>query len=528
MKKFVITIIAILLTINAFALDIWDGTASPWTNGSGTSSNPYLIETAENLAYLAQQVNSGYQAQGISVYKGKYFLLTDDLDLNNINWTPIGTANLDMNGYIFSGIFDGGYHTISNLSITSSQDGASLFMGLNENGIIRKLAITDATITSTGQGAAGIVSGITDYALVYRCSFSGNITVTGSTTYCGGGGIVAIAVANSSISQCSFAGTFNASNSGFLGNAGIGGIVGYAQENVKIEYCYNVGNLTVTANMMSVAAGIIGATTTTNNVNVSNCYNVGTLNAGTKGGIFGMVSPISPVKGETSLTITNCYYLDTCGGTTNYGTSMTSDQMKTEEFKDQIDQTLHYYVMDNGTNNGYPIHGLSEIKLYAADEITAHSARLSANIHQGNDEFITACFKYAVKNNSDWTEINVAIEDFIETTLENLEPNTDYVFFLSMQYSDGLLMPCEQKYFTTLDNAGIVETNQPEIQIYPNPTSDFVFIENIEPQLITIYSLDGKLIKSVKNANVVDVRDLNKGMYLINIDGVVKKLEVRN
>ena len=524
MKKFVITIIAILLTINAFALDIWDGTASPWTNGTGTSSNPYLIETAENLAYLAQQVNSGYQAQGISVYKGKYFLLTDDLDLNNINWTPIGTANLDMNGYIFSGIFDGGYHTISNLSITSSQDGASLFMGLNENGIIRKLAITDATITSTGQGAAGIVSGITDYALVYRCSFSGNITVTGSTTYCGGGGIVAIAVANSSISQCSFAGTFNASNSGFLGNAGIGGIVGYAQENVKIEYCYNVGNLTVTANMMSVAAGIIGATTTNNNVNVSNCYNVGTLNAGTKGGIFGMISPISPVKGETSLTITNCYYLDTCGGTTNYGTSMTSDQMKTEEFKDQIDQTLHYYVMDNGTNNGYPIHGLSEIKLYAADEITAHTARLSGNIRQGNDDIEIAILKYAVTNTTDWIEINVSTEGFVEANLVDLDPNTDYVYNLTIQFADGITKSCEQKYFTTLDNAGISETNKPEIQIYPNPTSDFIYIKNIEPQLVIIYSLDGKIIKTVENANVIDVRDLNKGMYLINIDGAITKL----
>ena len=61
---------------------------------------------------------------------------------------------------------------------------------------------------------------------------------------------------------------------------------------------------------------------------------------------------------------------------------------------------------------------------------------------------------------------------------------------------------------------------------YPNPTSDFICIKNIEPQHVTIYSLDGKLIKTVENTNVIDVRDLNKGVYLINIDGTIKKFEV--
>ena len=64
MKKIFTLLTAILLTINAFALDVWDGSSSPWTKGSGTSSDPYLIETAANLAYLAEKVNEGYQAQG--------------------------------------------------------------------------------------------------------------------------------------------------------------------------------------------------------------------------------------------------------------------------------------------------------------------------------------------------------------------------------------------------------------------------------------------------------------------------------
>ena len=105
MKKLFTTII-IFLTFNAFAIDVWDGTASPWTHGTGTINDPYLIETAENLAYLAQKVNEGYQAQGSAVFPGQFFLLTDDLDLNNINWTPIGNVNMNMQGYYFAGIFD--------------------------------------------------------------------------------------------------------------------------------------------------------------------------------------------------------------------------------------------------------------------------------------------------------------------------------------------------------------------------------------------------------------------------------------
>ena len=43
-------------------------------------NNPYLIETAANLAYLAEKVNEGYQSSGQGVFEDEYFLLTDDLD----------------------------------------------------------------------------------------------------------------------------------------------------------------------------------------------------------------------------------------------------------------------------------------------------------------------------------------------------------------------------------------------------------------------------------------------------------------
>ena len=537
MKKVFTTIIAILLTINVFALDVWDGTASPWTHGTGVSSDPYLIETAENLAYLAQQVNAGYQAQGSAVFRYTYFLLTDDLDLNNINWTPIGNVNMNMQGYYFAGIFDGWYHNIDHLKIQSSADVCGLFCGLggeqgapggSGTGVIKHLSVTNGNITSTGTGVGGLVGAIAGEATVYQCSFSGTISVSNSGSYCGAGGIAAALAENANIDECSFHGSISATNNGgFTGAAGAGGIVGLAMNQAVISQCYNTGNITASSFMLNVAAGIIGATLQENNVNVSSCYNVGTLNASTKGGIFGMVSPINPTKEETDIQINNCFYLNTCGGTTNYGTSMTSAEMQTEQFKNQIDMSSHAFVMDNGINNGYPILALTGFIIYEAQNVTAHSATLSADLHPGNASFSRAYFLYDNEASTDYHEVEIGTEGYVETTIENLEPNTAYMFSMSVEYSDGGFVGFSPYWFVTLDNEGITEIQNSSICIYPNPTSDFIFIENIEPQQVTIYSLDGKMIKTVENANVIDVRDLNKGIYLINIDGATQRIIIK-
>ena len=87
--------------------DVWDGsTATEFAYGKGTQEEPYLIANASELSYLASQVNSG------TAYENTYFQLAMNLNLNNINWIPIGNTNNS-----FKGIFDGAGHYISNLSI---------------------------------------------------------------------------------------------------------------------------------------------------------------------------------------------------------------------------------------------------------------------------------------------------------------------------------------------------------------------------------------------------------------------------
>ena len=72
MKKVFITTAAILLALCLNAqVSVWDGTAEPWTNGSGTEDDPYLIENAAQFAYL-QYHKSPFE----------YFKLMTDVDLD--------------------------------------------------------------------------------------------------------------------------------------------------------------------------------------------------------------------------------------------------------------------------------------------------------------------------------------------------------------------------------------------------------------------------------------------------------------
>lgn len=84
--------------------NIWDGTACamPTPDENGV----YTVMSAPQLKAIANYVNSG------NSMTGKTIKLGSNIDLQNINWTPIGNETT-----AFNGNFDGGGYTISNLKI---------------------------------------------------------------------------------------------------------------------------------------------------------------------------------------------------------------------------------------------------------------------------------------------------------------------------------------------------------------------------------------------------------------------------
>jgi len=127
---------------------VWDGSvATSFTSGNGTVNSPYEISTGSELAYFYSLLNG----PNYSSYYNKYYVLSNNIDLNNLNFSYINY------GIIFSGNFDGNGYTISNLRINdcglevidpyTSVCHYALFYELN-NANVSNMNIIGASITS--------------------------------------------------------------------------------------------------------------------------------------------------------------------------------------------------------------------------------------------------------------------------------------------------------------------------------------------------------------------------------------------
>ena len=181
--------------------DVWDGKpAEKFAGGAGTVDDPYKISTGAELAYLAQQVNAGES------YSGKYFTLTSDIQLNELDkdgmpkaaegqtgaypWIPIGN-----NKKKFQGTFDGAGHTVEGLYINEKKTLRGLF-GISA-GTVKNLIVTGVIKNNIAQ--VGGVVGNNAKGYVINCGFYGQIEVSGSNR----GGVVGAGTA-ANVKNCWF------------------------------------------------------------------------------------------------------------------------------------------------------------------------------------------------------------------------------------------------------------------------------------------------------------------------------------
>lgn len=256
--------------------------ASKFGGGIGTSSNPYKIYNAEQLAYLAYGINN-YN----SYYKNKYFSLQNNISLvapdksgNQLVWEPIGTEK-----YPFSGTFLGNGYTVSGMFINQSKSEVNC-VGLFGyiNGSVDSLRV-EGMISGSYSYVGGVIGYAFKDAKISKLSSNVNIVLTEGMC----GGVVGFSAVK--IEQCASFGTIYSSGD-------VGGIAGRAFED--INDCYNKGDITGSDN----AGGIVGLTDilagNSNGPTVTNSYNCGTVVAGYAGG--GIVG-----NSSQELTIKNCY-----------------------------------------------------------------------------------------------------------------------------------------------------------------------------------------------------------------------------
>lgn len=184
------------MSIPVFAKDapngIWtDYAATDFAGGSGIAEDPWQIETAEQLAKLAVDVNSGIVDK---THAKEYFVLTADLDLSAHRWIPIGYGDSNDSFHAFSSYFNGNNKTITGLYVDETQEGVSAGLFGNFSGYeLKNIILSDAYVKASckDRNAAGVLIGNASqgYGMsisVSDCKVSGTVENTNALS----GGLV--------------------------------------------------------------------------------------------------------------------------------------------------------------------------------------------------------------------------------------------------------------------------------------------------------------------------------------------------
>ena len=446
MNKCLKTMIISLLLIIAMPMaklsaqvSTWDGTWEPWTQAAGTEADPFLIENAQQLAYLAYRVNNGLDANGGHVSNHNYhYKLMVDVNLNgseSFQWDPIGYWNSNTDYQCFGGQFDGNNHAVSGLYINSSAKHVGFF-GYVDGATIMDLTVT-GTMVSTSDNDAGGVVGFAISPNIMNCSTSFMDGVFASSC---AGGIVGFSAGTVTITNCHNTGTVSAIITG--------GILGDAASTATITNCYNTGVVsTPTSYYFSCSGGILGDASSTT---ITNCYNTGAVSASAPssyfcGGIVGL---------KNNGTVTNSYYRNTCGGDNTYGgQSMSSDAMKTSEFVSILNNGTDVWMMDTYyVNQGYPIFSnmpYFRITTLDATGITQTHATLRGEAF--STETITSQgFEYRKTSETNFQSVSVSNSGEMSKIISGLTPGTLYIYHTFCMV-DGLgTFYGQEKTFNTL------------------------------------------------------------------------------
>ena len=238
----------------------------PFTSGDGSYSNPYEIRNAQDLANLAYMVREGGED-----YSGKYFVMTNDITLNEnlVNadctdrntgnfqvWTPIGNNGRDNN---FKGNFNGNSHTISGLFIEDNDNYNGLF-GVVVKGTIRNLTIADSYMRASNPYSSnfyGFIAGQTSNATLLNCHVKNScVTNTGNDSWnkVAIGGLVGSSMYYGVFRNCSFNGNFVLHSFHIKSLVNAGGILGNGSI-TNLYSCSTKGKFKVTG---SPAIGVYG------------------------------------------------------------------------------------------------------------------------------------------------------------------------------------------------------------------------------------------------------------------------------
>ncbi|WP_293009588.1 MULTISPECIES: S-layer homology domain-containing protein [unclassified Oscillibacter] len=219
---------------------------SDFAGGAGTVDDPYQIETAGQLAMVAENLGASYK-------------LVANITLTG-TWTPIGTFQASAeNGeepdeaYAFHGTFDGNGKTITGLNIGGENAMCVGLFGVTANATVKDLTLENATVAGFTMTAAAI--GYAYNTTVDNVDLTGTNTIHGWSTGANIANMVAGIVGagmDSTILNCDVSGTaltMDGISGATVSGANVhdAGLVAGGLEGCTLERCtVNSGSVEVT------------------------------------------------------------------------------------------------------------------------------------------------------------------------------------------------------------------------------------------------------------------------------------------
>ena len=227
--------------------------------GNGTEAEPFILKTADHLAWFRDYVNVGKTSACAKIADD-----VEEIDMSTVcheadaekqvaelSWTPIGSKK-------YQGTFDGNGKTIRNLFISSTSNEIGFF-GCAADCRIKNITFDNAKVKGNDNCSTGILAGYAGSCVIENIKTTENCSVEGKEET---GGIAGRA--NGNISNCENHAIVN-------GSYYVGGIVGicFDSEN-SITSCANYGAITGTDQFVGGIIGYFGEGSLQNSANYGN------------------------------------------------------------------------------------------------------------------------------------------------------------------------------------------------------------------------------------------------------------------
>ena len=122
--------------------------------------------------------------------------------------------------------------------------------------------------------------------------------------------------------------------------------------------------------------------------------------------------------------------------------------------------------------------------------------------------------------------------DDIQYTVTGLTANTEYCFSVTAVSTTAESEKSDEACDKTFSGENVDELLLNNFKIYPNPASSEInIISRMKKADVKIYDMTGRCVKDVRicdDNTRINISDIEKGLYLININGNIEKLIINN